>query len=250
MFGKTQFRTVELAAVRITEADDGELELDATPMPPNAQSNHAVSPTPTLQPHPSSPTPPVAPPVPPDGAGAQRSDHDGRTMAAAEVSRVTRARAAVAPSTLVLRSVKCPKGHPNPPGSKRCRECNAVITNFYVTTIHGLVPGVLVIDGTTQEPFDGPMIIGRQPRRAGGPELAAARLVTLASPEQRVSRNHAVVRVNEWTVTITDLGSANGTEVTLPGGQPTQLERGQPCKLQPGAVIRFGDEVDARYELP
>ncbi len=53
--------------------------------------------------------------------------------------------------------------------------------------------------------------------------------------EKGVSRNHAAIRRNEDTVTITDLGSANGTFLN-----GRQLIANQPHVLRDGDEIRFG----------
>ena len=184
----------------------------------------------------------------------KEGDHDGRTITGADLRRITAEAKAggkgAASTEGGVRAVMCPQGHPNPPHANRCRACNTAISDSEVRTIAGLVPGVLVFSGGVREDLDGPLVIGRRPRPASGQDMVSARLVTIDSPEQGVSRSHAVVKVKDWSVTITDLGTTNGTEVTLPGSDTQRLRRGVPFTVVPGSVIRFGDEVTATYEVP
>jgi len=62
-----------------------------------------------------------------------------------------------------------------------------------------------------------------------------------------LSRSHAIIRLESWHVQVEDLGSRNGTLVTLPGREPRRLMVGEPVMLESGAVIEFSDEVSATY---
>ena len=55
-----------------------------------------------------------------------------------------------------------------------------------------------------------------------------------------MSRIHARVELDGWQVFITDLKSANGTEVLLPGDRnPTSLQPGVRLPLMAGTQIRL-----------
>jgi pSer/pThr/pTyr-binding forkhead associated (FHA) protein len=64
-----------------------------------------------------------------------------------------------------------------------------------------------------------------------------------------VSRIHARVELDGWQVLLTDLNSANGTQVLMPGERtPISLQPGVPTPLQAGAQIRLGGEYALQYD--
>ena len=88
------------------------------------------------------------------------------------------------------------------------------------------------------------VVVGRAPNgeRFGPPEKS--QLVTVPSPHQEISANHLEVRPgddSEGPVVVVDLGSTNGTALTLPGQPVRELQPGVPVALVPGAVIDLGD---------
>lgn len=148
-----------------------------------------------------------------------------------------------------MRAIVCPAGHPNPTHQERCRVCAAVIIDRGVRDVPEVAPGVLVFADGQSEVLDGPMVIGRQPRETGMTGQVAPRLVSVPSPEKLLSRSHIAVRVEGWSVTVTDLGTGNGTEVTLPGEGPQRLRGGQPCLIVPGTVVELAGEAVMTYEV-
>ena len=48
---------------------------------------------------------------------------------------------------------------------------------------------------------------------------------------------------------VRDLGSTNGTTVTLPGEEPVRLRPTEDQGIEPGSVITLADEVSLTYEL-
>lgn len=74
----------------------------------------------------------------------------------------------------------------------------------------------------------------------------APRLLKVAHPG--VSRRHAAITVDRWIATIRDLGSVNGTTVTVPGGAAVPLRPGEPCDLPIGACVELGTDVSFTVE--
>jgi hypothetical protein len=73
--------------------------------------------------------------------------------------------------------------------------------------------------------------------------------VRLASVDNDISRNHAEVVLEGWHVLVRDLGSTNGTTVTLPGEAPVRLRPTEDQGIEPGTVISIADEVTLIYEV-
>ena len=100
--------------------------------------------------------------------------------------------------------------------------------------------GVLVFATGERVVVDRPIVLGRNPNPVDD-DAPHPRLVTLSQPG--VSRRHAAIRVDRWTASIDDLGSANGTTIALPGRPAVALRPGHPVDLQAGAVVDLGGEV-------
>ena len=65
--------------------------------------------------------------------------------------------------------------------------------------------------------FDTDYVIGREPAMDADVRAGRARPLVLADSDRTASRVHAAVRLHAGTVWVTDLGSANGTYVVVPG---------------------------------
>ena len=48
---------------------------------------------------------------------------------------------------------------------------------------------------------------------------------------------------------VRDLGSTNGTTVTLPGQEPVRLRPSEEQGIEPGTVITLADEVALTFEV-
>jgi hypothetical protein len=102
--------------------------------------------------------------------------------------------------------------------------------------------GVLVFGSGERVVIDRTLVLGRNPRPVDeAPEGSPTRLVKL--PQPGVSRRHAAIRLDRWTATIDDLGSANGTTLTSPAGAVTDLRPGHPVELGVGDVVDLGGDV-------
>jgi hypothetical protein len=89
--------------------------------------------------------------------------------------------------------------------------------------------------------LDRPAYIGRRPslpRVLSGP---APRLIQVPSVRREVSGTHLEIRQTGVSVVVSDLGSANGTVVTIPGRPPQRMRRGESLVVTPGTLVDIGD---------
>jgi hypothetical protein len=91
-------------------------------------------------------------------------------------------------------------------------------------------------DGT-REALNRPVLIGRSPAASG--TASEARLITIVD-DPDISRTHLRVAVEGDVVVVTDLGSKNGSIITLPGGAPRKLRASEPTVVLPGTLIDLG----------
>src|SRR5215470_17186738 len=108
--------------------------------------------------------------------------------------------------------------------------------------------GVLLLDDGSVFQLDTDYVVGREPSLDSSVASGKARPLRVSDDSGIVSRVHARVQLDGWRVLVTDLGSANGTKVALPG-QPT----GQQLVAQVPVVLATGSQVDLgprgfRYE--
>ena len=87
------------------------------------------------------------------------------------------------------------------------------------------------------------VIMGRAPSVSKVPGGDVPRLVTVAGPDQDISRSHVQFGVEGETVVVTDLHSRNGTMVSLPGRAPQQLRAGETTAIILGTVVDLGAGV-------
>jgi hypothetical protein len=97
-------------------------------------------------------------------------------------------------------------------------------------------------DGS-RESLSRPVLIGRAPSAggagAGSGTGAEPRLITILD-DPDISRTHLRVAVEGDAVVVTDLGSKNGTLITMPGGSPRKLRASEPTVVLPGTLIDLG----------
>jgi len=89
--------------------------------------------------------------------------------------------------------------------------------------------------------LDSVVFIGRKPVL---PRIATSerlRLVTVESPTSEVSRTHLEIRQRGSSVIVTDLSSANGSTVVIPGNPPRRMRQGESLVVTPGTFIDIGD---------
>lgn len=287
LFGDTIMRRVEDAAVRQGDDDDEE-EGEDEPAPKPAAAAEPVPLPPVPDPPapadtagdalisgvPGAWTPPAGAPggaeqpagaadAPAGAASTEAMDHDGETMMSADIAALRKAAGTSAPkfSAGILAGGPqilgrlCPQGHPNPPTNDRCRTCGQALEGDaqqvsrpslgQMLVTGGVQPG---IGGPQVVELDRPVIVGRRPRTNNASADRTPRLVTVASPEQDISRSHVEVTLEEWHVLVADLATTNGTTLLRPGQPPRRLHPNEKVIVIEGDVVDLGDGATLTFE--
>lgn len=92
-------------------------------------------------------------------------------------------------------------------------------------------------------PLEVPAYIGRRPSAPRISGLRAPRLVMVPSPSHEVSSTHVEILQEADTVVVTDLGSTNGTTVTMAGFAPRTLRQGESLVVGVGTLVDIGDGI-------
>ncbi|WP_022909325.1 FHA domain-containing protein [Aestuariimicrobium kwangyangense] len=207
---------------------------------------------------PTEPTAPVesAPAAPaPVGAGwaprighAEEDSQDGDTIFVTGIAATHKPGAGTrGDEGLVLASV-CAAGHPNPPGSQRCRLCPAPVAPQNQRLVSRPSLATLVSSAGDRLEVVGAVVIGRAPSTAG--HEAGATTLRVPSPSSDISRNHLLVAPREWNLVATDLHSTNGTIVRHGHDAPIRLNPGEGVTIGVGDLLDLGDGVSIRVEPP
>lgn len=136
--------------------------------------------------------------------------------------------------------IRCSRGHFNNPLTSYCQACG--ISMVHLT--HQLVPGprptlgfVVFNDGATYA-LDRSYLLGRSPSVT--PDDGAVAPLVVADADGSVSGRHARIDLVDWDVSISDLGSTNGTYVWNVSGHRWDRVGGQPIALSPGSIVAVG----------
>lgn len=229
----TRLGSIEDAAIRLAEHDDGPALLS----PPKEADPHG----------PSAPEPQELHDDRPVEAGLP-GDHDGHTRAI-DPSLVEAALGSVgsgADGSDGVPSSPCVNGHPNPPFTVTCRRCLAPVRDV-VERVARADGGVLVLPDGERVVIDRTLIIGRNPKAKGLYSGEPPRLVSIPN-EPEISRTHITIELSGWTATVTDEGSANGTEIELPGKEVEQLRPHVPMAIVVGTRIVLANDVRLKVE--
>jgi FHA domain len=154
------------------------------------------------------------------------------------------------PSAMV-EGVYCKNGHFNDPEGRYCAICGIGMGQLTKIRQKGKRPplGVLILGDGSVCQLDADYVIGREPTLDSEVADGRARPLRLTGASGVVSRIHARVELDGWQVFISDLNSANGTQVLLPGERtPVSLQPGVRTALVPGAQIRLGGEYGLQYD--
>jgi len=181
----------------------------------------------------------------PDDESDDESDHDGLTIRASELRELQEAD----DSRVLVLAVSCPRGHLNPPEQARCRVCSEPVEPQEPEERVRPVLGMLRFADGQEFPLDRSLLIGRAPSvgRVSGSDMP--RPIRVPNSAQDVSRNHLEIRLDRWHVLAVDLGSSNGTIVTVPNGVPQRLVAQQPFPVGPGTEIVLSDDVRCVFEV-
>ncbi len=150
-----------------------------------------------------------------------------------------------------VEGIYCKNDHFNDPEARYCAVCGIGMSQQTRVRKRGKRPplGVLVLaDGSVCQ-LDTDYVMGREPSLDSTVADGNARPLRLAGASPMVSRIHARVELDGWQVFISDLNSANGTQIRLPGkADGTSLTPGVRAALVAGAEIRLGGEYGFRYD--
>ena len=271
LFGATQARTVEDAAVRPAAEDDA-----APPFPPPVPAAQEPPPLPpTTAAVAAGPDDPAAPaglidtvpwasdadPMRPAGtravprppliapapAAASTPTTDPRSCGVTcSSSRPGRSPRRIGPT---VHALLCPNSHVDPPGNSACRVCGTPLPPQDPVTVPRPVLGVLRLSTGDAITLDRGVVMGRSPRTDFNGE-ERPHIVKLPSGDGEISRTHLPVILDGWRVLVTDLHSTNGTLIVLPGRDPEQLRPGRAAaRIQPGTVVILAVGIQFRYEV-
>lgn len=149
-------------------------------------------------------------------------------------------------------AVYCPQGHASPPYSPTCRICRmALPPHQQPVSVPRSALGQLKLGDGRVVILDRGAVFGRSPRADASGNTGTGgvppHLVKVMLPD--ISRLHTEVRLEEWQVLVRDLGSANGSYLTLPGGRPQQMRPMEEYALEPGAVVSLAGSINMTYEV-
>lgn len=159
-------------------------------------------------------------------------DHDGHTMLASDLGRSTAGGADGDPASEATVLA------PIPPRSAPVPTDQAPTDRAEHAPSLPLGPTLQLerADGS-REALNRPVLIGRSPAASGS--ASEARLITIVD-DPDISRTHLRVAVEGDAVVVTDLGSKNGSIITLPGAAPRKLRASEPTVVLPGTLIDLG----------
>lgn len=160
------------------------------------------------------PTPVVAPAHVPQLEPSQ--DHDGLTVLSSDVAELRRQLPEWAGDAVPQLAVPTPR---TPAPAKLLMSTGLVVS------------------------LNRPVLLGRAPQVTRVSNNEIPRLITVASPNQDISRTHAEVRMDGEDVVVTDLRSTNGVLLLRQGQGPQRLHPGEPTVVEPGVVVDLGEGV-------
>lgn len=145
-------------------------------------------------------------------------------------------------------AVLCPDEHPNPVHATSCRVCGAQLPAQQPVEVPRPSLGVLRLENGDVVALERGAVLGRNPRLPQGWTGEQPNLVRIDDPERDVSSQHLEVRLDAWHVLVRDLGSTNGTEVTLPDSEPVVLRAHEQLSIEPGTRIVLAGVFGLTYE--
>ncbi len=248
---------------RPTDVSDTGVDVVASPEPPVPAGDGQPQAPPAARPVAASIEDTLAPPADTlggliDGLPAAlrtatmlRGDHVGDTVHRDVVESL---RAGYRPMAVPLGAPQimvahCPDGHPNPPHATSCRVCAQPVPDQQPQPRPRPVVGVLRFESGAVVALERGLVIGRNPRVDGEAGGEVPQLVPVPSPEQNISRSHLRLDLHGWDVVVTDLGSQNGSEITVPGRPPQRLHADQPVTIPAGTRVGLAGEVFFTYEV-
>jgi len=144
----------------------------------------------------------------------------------------------------LVEAALCAQGHANPPRSTTCYICGqAVADDQSLSLIEQPTVGRILFSGGQGLALTRSVVMGRKPDHEQG------RSHPVVIDHVEVSRAHAAITIQGWTVLLTDQASRNGTWVTPANDpSPVKLEANVPYVLEHGSIVHLGSpEVSFTY---
>ena len=139
-----------------------------------------------------------------------------------------------------VQGILCQRHHFNNPNSANCMICGLSMLHLTHNLVTGPRPtlGFIVFDDGSTFGLDRSYVIGREPIPDEGSD---AELLVLNENNETLSRTHAELRLEDWTVQLIDMGSTNGTYIWDHSFERwNQLSPGQPVDLASGDTVALG----------
>jgi hypothetical protein len=188
----------------------------------------------------------ATPPAPPDcEVPVGDTNEMSVTISRTALRRQLEAEKAPGPTLLALR---CELEHLSPPYAVNCRVCGAEFGDQDPIEVVRPALGELVLSNGSSVVLDKGVVFGRSPHSDIEDAAQRPNLVRLIDSAE-ISRMHASVMLDGWQVLLRDLGSQNGTILTLPGRAPEQIRPHEDYVLEPGSVVSFADVVSCKFEV-
>ena len=166
---------------------------------------------------------------------------------AATVNRAQLLEQALAGPTVL--AALCPAGHLSPAYASVCRVCQLPMAAQQPFETPRPALGRLSFTTGDVVSLDRGVLMGRGPTVPVGKDADRPHVVQLGADGVDISREHLEVRLEGWHVQVCDLGSTNGTEVTLPGAEPQRLHPHEPATIEPGTVVTLAEVASFTYEV-
>lgn len=139
-----------------------------------------------------------------------------------------------------VQGILCQRHHFNNPNAANCMICGLSMLHLTHNLVTGPRPtlGFIVFDDGSTFGLDRSYVIGREPVP---PEGRGAELLVLNENNETLSRTHAELRLEDWSVQLLDMGSTNGTYIWDHSFERwNQLSPGQAVDLNSGDTVALG----------
>ncbi|MEQ8841602.1 MAG: FHA domain-containing protein [Acidimicrobiales bacterium] len=143
----------------------------------------------------------------------------------------------------IVQGVLCPRGHLVNPVARFCHIDGLSLENISrILTSGPRLPFASLALGSAQHVLTRSAVIGRAPEEDPRVIDGSAIPVAIPDPAAVISRRHALIRVEDWRLSVSDLGSRLGTFVRSGSGAPwIPVGEGEDHELTDGAYIRVGN---------
>lgn len=217
-------------------------EVTPAPLPVVSQEVPAPAAAPA-EAAPAPATPPLPQTTPPAAAPAEPVPHAPAPGPGSEAAQTGDA----ADESNWVVGIRCPLDHHNHPEAGYCSQCGRKMgINATISFVRGPRPplGLFLLDDGGAIPIATDLLIGRDATTHPDVVAGTRQAVLLTDASNVVSRHHLAITLHEWTVTVTDLGSANGTIlIDAQTGHAQPLITDQPTPMEAGDRLQIGPRI-------